>query len=260
MSSQKLHGCSCCHPGQCNWAHTDTMSSVPGSLQWHEPGESPVSVPLHPLSQKTGAQVHSFLFSCRRIFVTRPGCSVWGYTWYPKRWSIRLQPLSSGKTLPGSPSWKSSPEGQSAAYKPLIFSLLLNSPKQIASLSYKLSQKRCRAWVQVSPLAMRVQPSWQVWTKSLPWAAPASFFKGKTPRKTWPSGWPVTHTLSSKCSAIFAKMKLLFSVPAQQRFQNVSNLFFPVRLSRLIFPRLHGLSKYLKKMRLLWSVIILLFK
>lgn len=157
------------------------------------------------------------LFPCthyhrRQVHKSIHFCSIAGeYLWqgqatqceitfcHPKWWSIRLQPLSSGKTLPGSPSWKSSLEGQTAAYKPLIFSLLLNSPKQIASLSYKLSQKRCTLCAKDG---CKSHP--------LPWESNHPNRSGQrvflvllqhpfsraTPRKTWPSGWPVTHALS----------------------------------------------------------------
>lgn len=211
---------------------------------------------LFPCTHYNRRQVHKSIhsFSAARKYLWQGQATQCDITLgHPKQWSIRLQPLNRGKTLPGSLSWMNSPEGWTAAYKPLIFSLLLSSPKQIASLSFKLSQKRHTLYAKDGCKSHPLPTESNHPDRS---GQRVSFVllqnpsSRATPRKSWPSGWPVTHTLSSKCSAIFTKMKLLFSAPAQQRFQNVSYLFFPVRLPRLVFPQLHGLSKCLRKVRL----------
>lgn len=100
---------------------------------------------LFPCTHYNRRQVHKSIhsFSAARKYLWQGQATQCDITLdHSKQWSIRLQPLNSGKTLPGSLPWMSSPEGWTAAYKPLIFSLLLSSPKQIASLSFKLSQKR----------------------------------------------------------------------------------------------------------------------
>lgn len=101
------------------------------------------------------------------------------------------------------------------------------------------SYPRSQGWAQGSPLAIRVDPPWQGWTRSVTAAAPTMLLQQqpqgglRTLKPVWRAH---THTHTH----------LLFSPSTQHRFQDVGYLFSHDRLLKLVFPQLHGLSTWEK--------------
>lgn len=158
--------------------------------------------------------------------------------------------------------------GRIAAYKPFTCFLLLTFPGQPVCpwfLCWKGISQKSRTDAD-SALAFRVKPHCQGWTRNLITTAQTILLQRQlqggfnTPK-------PVCQrcfTKTSQNSTIFIKTKVVIFPSSQQRFRDVSCLFSPDRQPKLVFPQLHGLSRYFlevqSKVRLLWFVIMSLFQ
>jgi len=177
--------------------------------------------------------------------VTRSGCAVGDFTWPPKAMKSQASD-NSGQTLPGSLLLETvAQRGKTAAHKPLSFSLLLTFPGQTASLVQTVLEKvypRNQGWTRVSALVFRVEPSCQGWTVIT--SAQTILLQGQLQRRLHILK-PVCQrrfTKTSQDSTIFIKTEVVVFLSTQQRFRDLSCLFFPDRLPKLVFPQLRGLN------------------
>lgn len=178
--------------------------------------------------------------------VTRPGCTVGVLTWPPKAITNQLSHQTRVSKLFLCPEMVAQ-RSKIAAYKPLTFFLLLTFPGQPVC-PWFLCWKRYIPEIKTedSALAFRVKPYCQGWTRNLITTAQAILLQGllqrglNTPK-------PVCQrclTKTSQSSTIFVKTKVVIFPSTQQGFWDVSCLFSPDRLPKLVFPQLHGLSRY----------------
>lgn len=183
---------------------------------------------------------------------------------HPKQWRIHLQPPDNGgQTLPGSLSLEMvAQRGEIAAPKPLSFSSLLTS-RTDSLPSYRLSWEKYIPEIKESqPLLSKLNhPARAGLGVSLPLPKP-SCSMGNSKEDLTLSSLSVRDSFA-KTSQDNIHQNRGGGFPRHPA-QVLRSLFFPDTLPDLVFPQLHGLSKYFlevhSKVRLLWFVIMSLFK